>query len=93
MIYYNIEESTIKFKYNDFTFYFSSQFYYDKFKKLYAKYIKDETNKLNVKYGSKFIIDEMLLISLYKRIEKRGFRIEYKNELLKDYYIENKFVI
>lgn len=93
MIYYNIEESTIKFNYNDFTFYFSSQFYYDKFKKLYAKYIKDETNKLNVKYGSKFIIDEMLLISLYKRIEKRGFRIEYKNELLKDYYIENKFVI
>lgn len=93
MIYYNIEESTIKFKYNDFTFYFSSQFYYDKFKKLYAKYIKDETNKLNVKYGSKFIIDEMLLISLYKRIEKRGFRIEYKNESLKDYYIENKFVI
>lgn len=93
MIYYNINESTIKFKYNDFTFYFSSQFYLDKFKRLYAKYIKDETNKLNVKYGSNLIIDELLLISLYKRIEKRGFKIEYNNEPLKDYYIENKFVL
>lgn len=93
MIYYNIDESTIKFKYNDFTFYFSSQFYLDKFKRLYVKYIKDETNKLNVKYGSNLIIDELLLISLYKRIEKRGFKIEYNNEPLKDYYIENKFVL
>lgn len=93
MIYYNIDESTIKFKYNDFTFYFSSQFYLDKFKRLYVKYIKDETNKLNVKYGSNLIIDELLLISLYKRIEKRGFKIEYNNEPLKDYYIENKFIL
>lgn len=93
MIYYNINESTIKFKYNNFTFYFSSQFYLDKFKRLYAKYIKDETNKLKVKYGSNLIIDELLLISLYKRIEKRGFKIEYNNEPLKDYYIENKFIL
>ena len=93
MIYYNINESTIKFKYNDFTFYFSSQFYLDKFKRLFVKYIKDETNKLRVKYGSNLIIDELLLISLYKRIEKRGFKIEYNNEPLKDYYIENKFIL
>ena len=54
----------IKFKYNQLTFYFSSQFYFDKFNKVYPKYIKEETEKVYVKYKSSFILDEMLLISL-----------------------------
>ena len=33
--------------------------------------------------------DEMLLLSFYKQIEKRGFKVKYKGvELDKDYYID-----
>lgn len=93
MIYYNLDESHIKFKYNQFTFYFSSEFYYKKFKKLYPNYIKTETEKLRIKYKSNFVFDEMLLISLYQKIEKRGFKIQYNNEDLKNYYIENQIIV
>ena len=61
----------------------------DKFSKIYKEYIRSETLKLNIKYKMIVDADEMLLLSVYKMVEKRGFKVKYKGvELEKDYYID-----
>ena len=51
--------------------------------------MRNETLKLNVRYKMIVYADEMLLLSFYKQIEKRGFKVKYKGvELDKDYYID-----
>ena len=88
-IYLDLKESVYHFKYDRLDFYFSSEFYLNKFKEEYEEYIKSETLKLSLKYGGIFYADELLLISLYKKIEKRGFKVEYKGkELIENYYID-----
>ena len=52
-------------------------------------YIRYETLKLNIRYKMIVNADEMLLLSYYKKVEKRGFKVMYKGvELEKDYYID-----
>ena len=84
MIYNNIDESTYFFEYNNLKFYFSSMFYLEKFERDYINFLKDETTKLKVKYKCRIMCDEMILLLLYKKIEKRGFRVYFKNLLLKE---------
>lgn len=87
-VFYELDKSPFFFKYNDFTFYFSSKFYKDKFEKEFKDYVKDETLKLNLRYKMITYADEMVLLSLYKQIEKRGFKVLYKGvSLNKDYFI------
>lgn len=91
-IYYNLNESEYSFKYENFTFYFSSQFYLDKFIKTYPTYLKDETIKLKSKYKCHIYCDVMLLLNLYKNIEKRGYKVIYFDgatsiDLSKDYMV------
>lgn len=97
MVFKDINESNYTFKYDDLVFYFSSQFYLEKFIKEHAQFIKDETMKLKIKYKCSIYCDEMILLLLYKRIEKRGFRVKYKNKVLNEnYYIDfyiNEFSI
>ena len=89
IVCYELEDSPFFLRIDDFMFYFSSKFYMDKFKKEYPEYIKNETLKLNVRYKMIVYADEMLLLSYYKQIEKRGFKVKYKGvELEKDYYID-----
>lgn len=89
VIYYDISESVYSFTYDNLTFYFSSNFYLEKFKKEYVSYIKNETLKLSHKYHCHIYGDEMILLSLYKNVEKRGFRVEYKkHEIDEDYIID-----
>ena len=89
MIYNDINESTYTFKFDDLVFYFSSQFYQEKFERLYTQFFKDETMKLKVKFKCNIYCDEMILLLLYKKIEKRGFKVLYKNnELSENYYID-----
>lgn len=88
-VYQDIEESPICCNYEEYEFYFSSAFYLRNFKEQLGSFLKVETLKLKNRYkiiNSQFenLLKEVLLISLYKRIEKRGFRI-YKNE---ERYIE-----
>lgn len=91
MIYNDINESTYTFKYDDLVFYFSSQFYQEKFKRMYTQFLKDETMKLKIKFKCNIYCDEMILLLLYKKIEKRGFKVLYKNnELSENYYIDFK---
>lgn len=89
MVYNDLNESNYTFKYDDLVFYFSSQFYLEKFIKEHLQFIKDETMKLKIKFKCGIYCDEMILLLLYKRIEKRGFKVTYKDKLLSEnYYID-----
>lgn len=89
IVCYELEDSPFFFRIDDFMFYFSSNFYLEKFKKEYPEYLRNETLKLNVKYKMIVYANEMLLLSYYKMIEKRGFKVKYKGvDLEKDYYID-----
>lgn len=89
MIYNDISKSNYFFKYKALTFYFSSLFYREKFIKEYLKFIEDETMKLKIKFRCDINCEEMILLLLYKKIEKRGFRVLLLNKELKDnYYID-----
>ena len=91
MIYNDINESIYTFKYDDLVFYFSSQFYQEKFTREYSQFLKDETMKLKIKFKCNIYCDEMILLLLYKKIEKRGFKVLYKGkELNENYYIDFK---
>lgn len=82
-IYYNLDESTYKFNVGDFTLYFSSIFYLNKYKDMYADYLVDENYKANVKYKCNMNLTNVLLITLYKTIEKRGFRVYFNDKEIK----------
>ena len=72
-------------------FYFSSNFYKEKFIKENISFIRDETMKLKIKFKCGIYCDEMILLLLYKKIEKRGFKVEYKGkELIENYFIDFK---
>lgn len=79
LIYNNIRKSTFYFEINNLRLYFSSEFYKDLFiSKL--DYIDQEFYKLASRYkilDERFYetLNEILTISLYKRVEKRGFYI------------------
>lgn len=89
IVCYELEDSPFFLRIDDFMFYFSSSFYKTKFENGYKEYIRSETLKLNVRYKMIVDADEMLLLSFYKMIEKRGFKVKYKgNEIEKDYYID-----
>ena len=89
MIYNDINESNYTFKYDKLVFYFSSKFYQEKFIREYSDYLKDEIMKLKIKFKCNIYCDEMILLLLYKKIEKRGFKVLYKGkELNENYYID-----
>lgn len=86
MIYNDINESNYTFTFHKLTFYFSSRFYLEKFTREYTNFIKDETMKFKIKYKCGAYIDEMLLLLLYKKIEKRGFKVLYDGTELPENY-------
>ena len=89
MVYNDINESIYTFKYDNLVFYFSSKFYQEKFIREYSEYLKDEIMKLKIKFKCNIYCDEMILLLLYKKIEKRGFKVLYKGkELIENYYID-----
>lgn len=88
-VYLDLKESKFIFKYDKLKFVFSSKIYLDKFKNNYISYLRDETNKLHINYKGIVYADDVLLLKLYKIIEKRGFLVYYNNkELSKDYFID-----
>ena len=89
MIYNDLNNSTYSVIYDDLTLYFSSNFYIEKFVKSYIDFIKDETDKLKVKYKCEAYADELFILLLYRKIEKRGFRVLYKNKEIKENYYFN----
>ena len=71
----NLNESEYYFEYKGLIFYFSSEFYKKKYADNIQNYIENETFKLQVKYNVNINFDILFMITLYKKIEKRGFRI------------------
>lgn len=87
-VYYDLVESTYKYKYKNIIFYFSSQFYLNKFETLQYDYIKYINNKMRLEFGTKVDFTILALIKLYQRIEKRGFRVLVDDKELFDYDIK-----
>lgn len=83
-IYYSLDESEYYFKYDNLTFVFSSKLYLKKFMGIYKEYLKENTAKIESKFNSTFYADELILIDLYRKIEKRGFRVLYYGEPLEE---------
>lgn len=88
-IYYNLDESIYIYKFKDLEFYFSSNFYKERFDDILTEYIKNETIKLESKYKCKLNIDYMLALNLYKQIEKRGFKVKFKEKEINENYLFN----
>lgn len=82
IIYHDINKSNYYFKYDNLTFYFSSLLYLNKFTKLYTSYIEEESIKLSNKFNMNINAKKFFLLSLYKSIEKRGFRVLFNNKPL-----------
>ena len=90
IIYYNIEKSPYVYKTVYFDFYFSSQFYLNKFKREVYDYIDIEQNKLKVKFRHLVSFERILMLDYYTKVEKRRFKVYDK---LKEKFIENDFKI
>ena len=76
-VYHDLNKSDYEYQFKDFSFIFSSKFYIEKFKSEIYNYIKTNSDKINEKYSS-IELEEYLAFSLYKKIEKRGFRVYYR---------------
>ena len=89
-IYYNIDESDIELRYKDLVFYFSSEFNIERYRNKIIRFIEEENYKLKAKYNVEVDLSDMLMISYYMKIEKRGFRV-YKRIIDLDHN-ENKLI-
>ena len=72
-IYNDLNESTYKMELLGVTFYFSSEFYLNKFKNNVINFINQEKEKLFTRYGVNLFIDGINLffaISYYRKVEK-----------------------
>lgn len=91
MVFTDINESNFIFNYDNLTLYFSSELYLEKFKREYKKYLKEETMRFKLRYKCNIFCDVMLLLLLYKKIEKRGFKALYNGQRIReDYYFINE---
>ena len=76
IVYNDIDTSTFFIDVGKCRLYFSSEFNKNRFLKNYASYLDEETRKIENKYHVKISANYYLLFAFYKKIEKRGFRIE-----------------
>lgn len=75
-VYNDIDTSTFFIDIGKCRLYFSSEFNMNRFLKNYSSYCDEETRKIENKYHVKISANYYLLFAFYKKIEKRGFRIE-----------------
>lgn len=78
-IYYDLKESdyslSIYTNSETLTFYFSSIFLKKKYEENIKNYIENQNLKLNSFYNIEIDATKLLLLTFYKKIEKRGFRV------------------
>ena len=75
-VYQDLSESVYIYNYEGLDFYFSSEFNLGRFKKSVEDFVKIESLKMQNRYKVKSNWNLLLAISFYKKIEKRGFRVE-----------------
>lgn len=76
-VYLNIEESDIYLQVGNYILYFSSNFLKGKFVGLYDRYYEEVNKKFSKIYELDYT--PIIIISLYKKVEKRGFRVYYND--------------
>ncbi len=85
MIYYNLEKTIYKKKIEKIEFYFSSKKNLERFEKRINEFeLENILEKLQIRYRFNILelkdpdgIIQMILIYIYKNIEKRGVKFEY----------------
>lgn len=92
----DLSKSNYKYKLYDYVFYFSSQTYLNKFKEEVVNFTIVESRKFEIRYKIPINLHEYFMLALYKRIEKRGFYVTYKREIIRDndlrFVIKNYYV-
>ena len=83
-IFYDLKDSTYLYEVDNIKFYFSSKFYLHNFIQKLDDFIKNEEMKFLVNYKININADLLFMITLYRKIEKRGFRVVYKGIELED---------
>lgn len=68
----------------EFTFYFSSRLYLEKFKNNVDEYVENESRKINAKYNVNVDLNNYFMVAFYSKIEKRGFLIKHNSMLIKN---------
>lgn len=94
-IYLDISESDYFFDLDGLRYFFSSEFNLKRFKERVLNYVNEESIRLKLKYKINFNFDLFLSIAFYKKIEKRGFRIEdisNNTKITKDTIILNTII-
>lgn len=81
-VFYDLQESNIEYKIDNYVFKFSSELYKNKFISGYQEFVKEENSKINSRYNLMGDFREYLTIIFYKKVEKRGFYVSYKDKLL-----------
>lgn len=84
-VYHNIEESDIDLYIDGFLLYFSSNTLKGKFLGRYEDYYKRINSVLCKVYPINY--EPLIILSLYKNIEKRGFRVYYNDKRIYDEFI------
>lgn len=80
-IEYNLPKSPYTIKLNNFTFYFSSRVYKEKYESALANYTNDFRLTLEKKLSVSVTgVEDIASILLYKRTEKRGFFATYEKD-------------
>jgi hypothetical protein len=79
-VYHDIHHSHFQFSVNDLTFYFTSEYNLNRFEDRYEKELVEFRKRVEQIYWNNHSLafDELALIRLYQRIEKRGFLLSYK---------------
>lgn len=89
-IYLDLAETEYSYKVGNLRFFFSSEFYRDKFLEEIEEFLKLEKFKFQNNYKLKLDDSEVFSFKLYSKIEKRGF---YVYDILnKVYYKEAPLV-
>ena len=79
MVELDFEKTPFTITKDGLKFYFSSSFNQRRFNFRVDDFIVQETLKLNNRYKVKANYTLILMIAFYKRIEKRGFRVEFED--------------
>lgn len=75
IVYNDLKNTPFKYEIDNKTFYFSSAFHRNKFKKEYKEYCKNENLKFKNRYKVDIDLTDVFIITFYKKVENRGFRI------------------
>lgn len=86
-VYNVIEDSIYYTDRKGLRFYFSSEFNKQRFLNSLEEYIKNENRKLTNRYKVSIDLVQYMALSLYKKIEKRGFRVYHIKD---EYYLHEQ---